>query len=254
LLRRLDTVSCPGCHQSRSLAGFHLLGVEPATDRVDALEVPMSPHFHGDLERRAAFVVAVAEGHAPDEVRPPPERGAHDDGVGARCGLGDPAFASWTCRDGLSCARESESGVGVCVPSGGPSVGDPCEPGLIGANADARRDAASRDAPVACTQGRVCEATSVGFPGGMCAGGCDALPGDAMCGGIPLLTEFNACLATGSSFERCIADNTRPGALRTCGFHEPCRDDYVCARVKDRAACMPPYFLFQLRVDGHPKL
>jgi hypothetical protein len=29
LIRRLDGLSCTGCHQSRSLAGFHMLGVEP---------------------------------------------------------------------------------------------------------------------------------------------------------------------------------------------------------------------------------
>jgi hypothetical protein len=59
------------------------------------------------------------------------------------------------------------------------------------------------------------------------------------------------------SFERCIGDNTRAGALRACGFHTPCRDDYVCARIAKGdehggGVCMPPYFLFQLRVDGHP--
>jgi hypothetical protein len=91
----------------------------------------------------------------------------------------------------------------------------------------------------------------------MCAGSCDALPEGATCGGIPLLAEFNGCLGRGVSFERCIAENTRPGALRACGFHAPCRDDYVCARGGSDAApgvgvCMPPYFLFQLRVDGHP--
>lgn len=30
------------------------------------------------------------------------------------------------------------------------------------------------------------------------------------------------------------------------------RDDYICARTPDgNGACIPPYFLFQLRVDGH---
>src|SRR5690606_42020739 len=77
-------------------------------------------------------------------------------------------------------------------------------------------------------------------------------PPGAICGGIPLLTEFNGCLARGRSFESCIVENTRPGALRACSFDEPCRDDYVCARVNGAGACMPPYFLFQLRVDGHP--
>src|SRR5262249_40538365 len=60
LLRRLDALSCPGCHQSRSIAGFHLLGVEPESDQVDALAVPMSAHFHAELERRRAYIAAVS--------------------------------------------------------------------------------------------------------------------------------------------------------------------------------------------------
>jgi hypothetical protein len=86
----------------------------------------------------------------------------------------------------------------------------------------------------------------------MCAGSCSELPDGAVCGGIPLLVEFNGCLARGLPFDRCILDNTRPGALAACGFHAPCRDDYVCAKLPDGGgACLPPYFLFQLRVDGH---
>jgi hypothetical protein len=251
LLRRLDALSCPGCHQSRSIAGFHLLGVEPETDRVDALEVPMSPHLHGDLERRTAYLDALARGVQPSERRPPAERGAHDDGEGARCGLGDPGFTAWTCAAGLHCVRASDPEVGVCEPAEGPSVGDACEVGAITPAANPHRDTMALSRPAACTGGRVCEANGVGFPDGMCAGGCDALPASAACGGIPLLTEFNGCLGKGTSFEKCITDNTRPGALRACSFHVPCRDDYVCARSPTGGVCMPPYFLFQLRVDGH---
>jgi hypothetical protein len=252
LLRRLDELSCPGCHQSRSIAGFHLLGVEPERDRVDAIEVPMSPHLHADLERRKNYLAALAAGIAVDDRRPPAERGAHDDGAGARCGLGDPGFASWRCAEGLTCVRTSEPDVGVCMPASGRDVGDACEVGSIAASADPHKDRMTLAAPVPCAGGRVCEANGVGFPDGMCSGGCDALPSGAACGGIALLSEFNACLAAGVSFDRCIADNTRPGALRACSFHVPCRDDYVCARSATGGVCMPPYFLFQLRVDGHP--
>jgi hypothetical protein len=141
LLRRLDTLTCVGCHQSRSLAGFHMLGVEPETDTVDAIAVPMSPHLHADLDRRARYLLALANGKEPDEHRPPPERGdlvpvqgaaahphpdhvhaphhahhphrsmhAHDyaaptGGRGEHCGLGDPGFAAWTCAKGLTYDR-----------------------------------------------------------------------------------------------------------------------------------------------------
>lgn len=253
LLRRLDALSCAGCHQSRSIAGFHLLGVEPAGDRVDAVEVPMSPHFHGDLARRARYVLALAEGREDAAIRPPAERD-DDGGYGARCGLGDPGFARWTCGRGFRCTRVTDPELGICLPEAGPGVGDACERGLIAHATHSHRDSARLGAPDACAAGRTCEANSVGFPSGMCAGGCSDLPEGAVCGGIPVLAEFNACLARGVAFERCIQDNTRPGALRGCSFKSPCRDDYVCARWRDGGACLPPYFLFQLRVDGHPTL
>jgi hypothetical protein len=251
LLRRLDALSCPGCHQSRSIAGFHLLGVEDPKDRVDAIDVPMSPHFHADLARRSAYTEALAAGRDPDDRRPPAERGAGDDGAGAHCGLGDPGFSQWTCAAGLHCAKVADDEVGECVRDGGPSFGDACETGPVTPATSPRRDTVRLSAPESCGEGRVCEANSVGFPGGMCSGGCASLPEDAACGGIALLDEFNACLGRGTPFEQCIASTTRPGALRACGFHSPCRDDYVCARGSKGGVCMPPYFLFQLRVDGH---
>ncbi len=50
VLRRLDDLSCMGCHQSRAVAGFHLLGVDrrgaSRTFTVgNALALPHSPHL-----------------------------------------------------------------------------------------------------------------------------------------------------------------------------------------------------------------
>lgn len=250
MIRRLDGLSCPGCHHSRSLAGFHLLGEDAPDKTVDALAVPMSAHFHAEVQRRRAYVVSLASAGTTDEARPPAERAPNENGVGAHCGLGEPAYADWTCAPGLRCTSTGDPEVGTCLPAEGPSVGDACEHGAI-TGSNAHHDTAKL-ARVACQGDRVCEQNSVGFPDGMCAGACTDLPPGAICGGIPLLTEFNGCLARGRSFESCIVENTRPGALRACSFDEPCRDDYVCARVNGAGACMPPYFLFQLRVDGHP--
>ena len=252
LLRRLDELTCPGCHQSRSLAGFHLLGVAPEAVIVDAVDVPMSPHFHAELTRRQRYATALAEGRAPDELRPFAEHGEGDDREGAHCGLGDRAFGAWTCAAGLHCTRVSDPDVGECVPDGAPTVGDACEPTTVSSNVDPHRDVARPAGRDDCATGLLCEASAVGFPSGMCSGSCDGLAATARCGGIPILTEFNGCLAAGESFGRCIAAHTRPGALHACGFHDPCRDDYVCARSPAGGVCMPPYFLFQLRVDGHP--
>jgi len=60
LLRRLDDLSCMGCHQSRAVAGFHLLGVDRrGASRTftngNALAVPHSPHVQDELARRGAI-------------------------------------------------------------------------------------------------------------------------------------------------------------------------------------------------------
>src|SRR5207249_3568490 len=53
--RRLDGMSCPGCHASRSVAGFHFLGDETAPPgSVNALFVGRSPHLADELLRRKA--------------------------------------------------------------------------------------------------------------------------------------------------------------------------------------------------------
>jgi hypothetical protein len=256
LLRRLDDLTCSGCHQARSIAGFHLLGDDPqdATPG-NALYTGSSPHTLSELSRRSAYLLALANGQPVDLTRPLAERARpEDDGYGAHCGLGDAGFRDWRCAAGLSCdayeAAAGESTVGVCLPEQ-PGTGDPCQPARVRADRDALRDGVEGAAPRACPQ--VCEATRVGFPGGMCAASCRALPSDAACGGIAILTPFNDCLARQRPFAECVRDHVRPAGLRACSDRAPCRDDYVCARTgAGGGVCLPPYFVFQMRVDGHP--
>lgn len=252
LLRRLDALSCQGCHQSRSIAGFHLLGEEPTrTASANALASGLSPHLAVDLARRKRRLRALDD----DDV-PLAERGDDEPGrYGAHCGRGDPGFASWTCARGLVCAPDDENpddaDVGVCLPET-PEVGDPCEAGVIAPNADAHLDRVAKVVPRSCAPSFACERNAVGFPGGMCQASCAEPTAHGVCTGIPILVGFNDCLAKKVPFEQCIADHTSPGAVRACDASTPCRDDYVCARTAKGGACMPPYFLFQLRVDGHP--
>ena len=51
--RRLNDITCAGCHQTRGIGGFHFPGVDwMATNPSNTLIVPASPHFFGDQVRR----------------------------------------------------------------------------------------------------------------------------------------------------------------------------------------------------------
>jgi hypothetical protein len=103
-----------------------------------------------------------------------------------------------------------------------------------------------------------------GFPNGICVAPCERfglVEGDRICGPVPRgqgtqFDGFTACLAQHQqNFDTCLGDDAHPTWLMRCQFDEPCRDDYLCVAVPDapagQGACMPPYFLFQVRVDGH---
>jgi hypothetical protein len=256
LLRRLDGLSCQGCHESRSIAGFHLLGAERDPNKtVDALAVFSSPHLEGELERRGAWHMAVLHEQATDETRPFAEHERNRGAWGTHCGLGDPGFAAWTCADGLVCTKLSDPELGTCLEPGPALVGGACEVGEMKARADYHEDRIRNAEERPCADGGVCNDNRVGFPEGMCAFACGSSAGGpkSACGVIPNLRSFNDCLAARRPFAQCIAEAGNPAGMRSCSVAEPCRDDYICARSgSDAGVCLPPYFLFQLRVDGHP--
>jgi hypothetical protein len=252
LLRRLDQLSCQGCHQARSVAGFHLLGEDAAEAPAEnALAIAVSPHVTADLPRRLRVAQSMLAGAAPDFSAPFAEHGVPQGSYGQACGLGqDPSFVSWTCPAGLTCSSieaGSQDPIGQCLSSVA-RVGDACERGAVSQRADFLRDRMSQQKVESCPN-MICNRSGVGFPGGMCTADCNA-PG-AACGAIAILDPFNACLGRGQSFLSCIRGNVQPAGLRACDEQNPCRDDYVCARAKSGGACLPPYFVFQLRVDGH---
>jgi hypothetical protein len=255
LLRRLDELTCPGCHEARSIAGFHLLGDDPrTTPAANAVASGVSPHLAGDLRRRRALVRTLLDGaSSPDFSQPYPERGEYA-GYGAHCGLGgDPTFARWTCDAGLVCQpydAPAGDSVGQCLPAESRAAGDPCEIGPL----DPKRDRVAGAKRSDCSGRAACNTNAVGFPGGMCTETCEGLSSSAVCGSIAVLDPFNACVARGEAFLDCLANNVRPAGFRACDAETPCRDDYICSRttIDGKGACIPPYFLFQLRVDGHP--
>jgi hypothetical protein len=132
--RRLNDMTCSGCHQTRSIGGFHFPGVDwMAAKPSNSTVVPASPHFFGDQIRRRDILTAMRDGRLANFSRGfsgrPQLRGSselagtgYQDGWGAHCYLQhakanehDPSFRSWTCAAGLACQAMSEaSRIGMC--------------------------------------------------------------------------------------------------------------------------------------------
>ena len=253
LLRRLDTMSCQGCHATRSVAGFHVVGAPRNPDlKLDQVLVPTSAHLHGDLPRRQAYLLALTDGTPVDETRPFPDF-EPTRGYGALCGLGDPGVAKRTCTDGLECVAMDDTLLGTCLPPGHGGVGDPCELGKLRTNAVGYKDRVRGAEISECDGSQVCNINKMGFPGGMCTDSAAGVGSGGAKGPIVDFTAFNNCVGRRRPFPRCIEEAAHAVGLRACDETNRCRDDYVCARspYEDAGVCLPPYFLFQLRVDGH---
>ena len=132
--RRLNDVTCSGCHQTRGIGGFHFPGVDwMAAKPSNTTVVPASPHFFGDQIRRRDILTALRDGKPPDYSRGfasrPQLRGSTElagtgyyDGWGAHCYVAgksaasnDGSFRDWTCAEGLACqAAGKTSRMGMC--------------------------------------------------------------------------------------------------------------------------------------------
>ena len=258
-MRRLNEMSCVGCHQTRSIAGFHFVGIDSKeTLSENAIKVSYSAHLVRDLPRRAAFVKSLSENKPVPSLRPFADRSDEGDGLyGDHCALtGDPTFKKWTCRAGLVCrpdhALEKDALLGVCMNKE-PMAGDPCDVGVVTQHANPHLDRVINRQSPACAKSHQCLPAGEGFPDGLCFGECEGAslkPGEA-CGMIAV-GGFNECLAANKPFTQCLRNNTAPISMRACDEETPCRDDFICAAGKDgKGSCIPPYFLFQLRLDGH---
>ncbi|PAY07296.1 hypothetical protein CK489_16020 [Bradyrhizobium sp. UFLA03-84] len=136
--RRLNDVTCAGCHQTRGIGGFHFPGVDwMAAKPSNSTVVPASPHFFGDQPRRRDILANFRDGKAPDFSRGfsnrPQPRGAaelagteYSDGWGAHCyqpgakpAETDRSFRGWTCAEGLACQVAGKtSHMGMCFVKG----------------------------------------------------------------------------------------------------------------------------------------
>jgi hypothetical protein len=132
--RRLNDMTCSGCHQTRGIGGFHFPGVDWMTPNPsNSTVVPASPHFFGDQVRRRDILTAVRDNRPPDYSRSfasrPQLRGStelagteYSDGWGAHCyapgkstASNDASFRAWTCAEGLACQVAGKSSrMGMC--------------------------------------------------------------------------------------------------------------------------------------------
>ena len=132
--RRLNDITCAGCHQTRGIGGFHFPGVDwMAAHPSNSTVVPGSPHFFGDQIRRRDILASMRDGERPDYSRGfssrPQLRGSRElagteygDGWGAHCysqragaADNDRSFKSWTCARGLACQVLSDATrMGMC--------------------------------------------------------------------------------------------------------------------------------------------
>lgn len=255
----------------------------------NSVVVPASGHFFADLRRRRVIFDAVANGQQADYTtgfssRPQEHVASRvSEGLGIYNGWGshcyngnDPSFSRWTCAAPNRCVElhhsEIAKGMGVCVSQTGQQLGDPTETGNV-AITHGTEDKYTRlqrfpmptgnqyvNSPQSASPG---EKTG-GFPGGSIRlNSCDApvmAPHkEARCGALPAASSgFNDCLFQPNvSFKQCLDKYSKGVGLRGCSRENPCRDDYICVEslvigLEDVGVCVPPYFLFQFRVDGHP--
>jgi len=117
-----------------------------------------------------------------------------------------------------------------------------------------------------------CRPAKIGVPAGMAyrqctpadrafAGFANGKVPDEICG-LAGGKAFDDCVAT-NNFDACLSKAVTRGNRGTCSATSFCREDYMCqaipddvpgatTTVKDYGFCSPTYFLFQMRIDGHP--
>ncbi len=257
-LRKLEEMTCVGCHQSKSIAGFHFLGKDrPGGIAFNKIMIPFSYHFMTDQDRRRDVLALQQQAKPVHSLlgfvdRPPPARGARND----RCYVGkDKSFAHWTCQ-ASGCepvgAAVGQDYFGVCQSANVAEAGDACYFGRITQAVNPKADREVQPNERTCSGRLGCLHPSDGYPGGLCfANFCDPASSKA-CAALAV-PGFNPCLAKGRPFKECLEKFTGSIEAAACDPTTPCRDDFICAEgFAGKGVCAPPYSLFQLRVDGHP--
>jgi hypothetical protein len=192
---------------------------------------------------------------------------------------------AWTCGRDQTCEAVAENdrlgiAFGQCMPKR-EIAGLACRGGRIATAPAAYEDRMTLAARLNSLAGRPtataynCRPPRIGVPGGMayrqCAPSDRAFEGfdKAKDGAVP---DEICGLAGGKGFDRCVASKDVAGCLHrsvargarpTCGRTRHCREDFICQALPDEidtedrvpddiGFCSPTYFVFQMRLDGHP--
>jgi hypothetical protein len=121
-------------------------------------------------------------------------------------------------------------------------------------NARPHRDRIGDLTKYACGAAQTCDTNFSGFPEGACSAACSSRIAGSSCADFLDVDGFQNCLRSKGTFDACAARFVFGAGLPTCDAEHACRQDYVCARTRTHGvgACVPPYFVYQLRLDGYP--
>lgn len=324
---RLNSMSCMGCHQTSSVAGFHFLGKERMDLDGDSIKIPtdgnrlqqgFSPHFYAESFRKDAYFKKINDGLSPHTYRPLPTAPQADwtgNQVsfkkvtnGIACPLGDHLGAKmkWSCEDSTSTCKpisglKGQTGqmFGHCVPSNKLYSGLACltqtvesstntVESLLGFNLNSFKDKVSQEKAIypgiteaANASGFSCRPSRIGVPLGRLYRGCRA--GEMSLSKVDGNSKEICAIVGGKGFEEMAkgefdsakyASKVLRGMLDVCKPGTFCREDYICQAFPDFLAsnprfqisktnlskiqsseigfCTPTYFVFQMRLDGHP--
>ena len=271
-LRRLDSLSCTGCHQSLAVASFHMLGEPHAHANFPFTEaVAYSKYVQKILAFRRQIIATVhstgtfGNFKLPATERPQSETSGR---FGEACGAGDPGFATWDCAAGLTCSTRFPAAhfaeVGQCLPAklevATAAAGDPCDDAILTEVNTPHLGRLQKIRTVTCEAGKnsvgICATSINGFPGGICSAECNEGTSSAACISTPILGPFSRCVDETHDFKTCLGQFHVKALLPRCATGDECRDDYVCATaLEGEMICAPPYFLasFSLRAQPPPQ-
>ena len=191
---------------------------------------------------------------------------------------------AWTCSAGTTCqviARDAKLALqfGQCLATREQDMfsGHPCLEGDIQSNARPYLDRFKIGRQFAALSKTIsdraysCRPPKIGVPGGIAYRKCtdeDRIFAKFSGGKAPAEIcgfaggqAFDDCVAT-NDFAACLGGAVVRGNRPTCSAERFCREDYMCQelpgdtpfaeRVSGYGYCSPTYFLFQMRIDGHP--